>query len=105
MPLERKSNQLVFAKIIKIKNLKKEICLEYINNMKDIDSYKEHQDIINNSKYWRGFTQNYIYSYKEKKIKIKNRRSKIKIFNDSGINNLKINKENLLYNSNEKKTE
>jgi hypothetical protein len=86
--LERHVNKMVFLKIIKTENLTEKKCNEYLAHIKTHKPYSEELD-INFEKYWRGFTQKYVYSYKMKQKQKNKKKLSYKDF-DKGFKKIEI---------------
>ena len=85
--LIRHANKVIISKIIKTdNNLSEELAQEYIDIAKGNNPYHENINSDNN-KYWEGFTEEYVYSYKTKTSYVDNKRVQDKDY-DSGINEL-----------------
>ncbi|WP_296847998.1 hypothetical protein [uncultured Methanobrevibacter sp.] len=88
--LERHINKLMVRKIIKTDNhLSEEIAQNFINDSYNNNSYLERIDSENN-KNWRGYTSNYIFSFKYKTDNIEGKKIRVKDL-DEGIDELKEN--------------
>ncbi len=85
--LIRHANKVIISKIIKTDNkLSEELAQQYIDDAKKTNPYCENINSDNN-KYWEGFTEEYVYSYKTKTIYDDDKRVQDKDY-DSGINEL-----------------
>ena len=85
--LIRHRNKVIISKIIKTDNkLSGELAQQYIDAVKKTNPYSENINSDNN-KYWEGFTEDYVYSYKTKTVYEDDKRVQDKDY-DSGINEL-----------------
>lgn len=83
--LERSSNKIMIQKIIKVSDFNNGDAEKYVSNTISKYLFKEYED-VNNNKSWKGFTSEYIYSFKIKS------KDDIKLYDyDKGINELKEN--------------
>ena len=85
--LIRHTNKVIISKIIKTdNNLSGELAQQYIDITKQDHPYRENINSDNN-KYWEGFTEEYVYSYKTKTSYDDDKRVQDREY-DSGINEL-----------------